>query len=175
MPHAVERALERLLFASRWALAPFYVGLALGLLWLLARFAVSSFQLVVHGLSGDADHVIVGILGLIDLSLVANLIVIVMFSGYENFIGRLHLDEHPDRPGWMGHVAFGDLKLKLVASVVAIAAVHVLEDFMDVSELTDRDLAWRSGLLMLFAVVGVLLAVMDRVMSPGAGSGGTKH
>ncbi len=159
----VERFVEALLFRSRWLLAPFYLGLAAGLALLLAQFAMSAYDLVLHGLQGGADHLIVGVLGLVDLSLVANLVLIVMFSGYENFVSRLHIDDHPDKPDWIGHVGFTDLKLKVIASIMAIAAIHVLEDFMNAPSLANRDLAWRAGLLLLFVVSGVLLAVMDRI------------
>ena len=129
MLRRLERGLESLLFASRWLLAPFYFGLAAGLVLLLARFVLSAVDLVLHGLSGGEDHLIVAVLGLVDLSLVANLVLMVMFSGYENFVSRMHAGDHPDRPDWIGHTGFGELKLKLMTSIVAISAIHVLEDF----------------------------------------------
>ena len=159
----VELAFERVLFASRWLLAPFYLGLVVSLAVLLCRFTLSTVELVLHGLQGGEDHLIVAVLGLIDLSLVANLVLMVMFAGYENFVGRLHLRDDPDRPEWMGHVGFSELKLKLMASIVAISAIHLLEDFMNVPSLTDRDLYWRAGLHGVFVVSGLLLAWMDRV------------
>ena len=106
---------------------------------------------------------IIAVLGLVDLSLVANLVLMVIFAGYENFVSRMHLGDDPDRPGWMDHVGFGELKLKLMTSIVAISAIHVLEDFMNAASLQDRDLAWRAGLLLLFVLIGVLLALMDRL------------
>ncbi len=170
MLRRLERGLESLLFASRWLLAPFYVGLAAGLVLLLARFVLSAVDLVLHGLSGGEDHLIVSVLGLVDLSLVANLVLMVMFSGYENFVSRMHTGDHPDRPDWIGHTGFDELKLKLMTSIVAISAIHVLEDFMNAPSLQDRDLAWRAGLHLLFIVSAVLLAVMDRIgRDPPAG------
>ncbi|MBC7799764.1 MAG: TIGR00645 family protein [Gemmatimonadaceae bacterium] len=166
-----ERLFEDLLFGSRWLLAPFYLGLALSLILLLLKFAKASFALMVNAFSGNPDDLIVGILGLIDISLTANLVLMVVFAGYENFVSRMDMHDHPDRPEWMGRVNFGDLKLKLMTSIVAISAIHVLEDFMHASTLSDRDLAWRAGLHMLFIVSGVLLALMDRIMHPG-GTGG---
>ena len=166
MLRRTENLIERLLFASRWIAAPIYGGLALALLLVLAKFVVNVVELA-QGFAGSLDHLIVGILGLVDLSLVANLLLMVMLAGYENFVSRLDLAEHPDRPGWMGHVGFGEIKLKLLASIVAIAAIHVLEDFMDTAGLADRVLAWRAGLLLLFVVSGVLLALMDRIGGGG--------
>jgi len=169
--HSLEVAFERLLFSSRWLLAPFYLGLAISLALLLAKFTVSAADLVLHGLWGSEDHLIVGVLGLIDISLMANLVLMVMFAGYENFVSRLGLHDHPDRPTWMGRVGFGELKLKLMTSIVAISAIHVLEDFMNVPTLQDRELAWRAGLHLLFVVSGVLLALMDRVSHDPSGEG----
>jgi uncharacterized protein (TIGR00645 family) len=159
----LEGALEGLLFGSRWLLAPFYLGLALGLVLLLGKFALSTVDLIIHGLQGSQDHLIVSVLGLVDISLMANLVLMVMFAGYENFVSRLDLHNHPDRPTWMGHVGFGELKLKLMTSIVAISAIHVLEDFMNAPALLDRDLAWRAGLHIVFIVSGVLLALMDKI------------
>ena len=158
----LEQAVETTLFASRWILAPIYLGLIAGLVLLLVKFVLSATDLVLHGLGGSEDHLIVAVLGLIDLSLMANLVLIVMFSGYENFVSRMHTD-HPDRPDWIGHTGFSELKLKLMTSIVAISAIHVLEDFMNAASLLDRNLAWRAGLHVLFVISGVLLALMDRI------------
>ena len=159
----IETGFETLLFASRWLLAPMYLGLAISLVVLLVKFTVSAADLVVHSLQGSQDHLIVGVLGLIDVSLVANLVLMVMFSGYESFVSRFDLGDHPDRPTWISMVGFGELKLKLITSIVAISAIHVLEDFMNAPTLTDRELAWRAGLHVMFVVTGVMLALMDRL------------
>lgn len=161
------RGFERLLFASRWLQAPLYAGLALSLVLLLARFVLSAADLVSHGLLGGEDHMIVAVLGLVDLTLVANLVLMVLFAGYENFVSRLDHAALGDRLGWMGLIGFSDLKLKLMASIVAISAIHLLEDFMNVGALSDRELGWRAGLHLLFVVSGLLLAWMDR-LSHGA-------
>jgi uncharacterized protein (TIGR00645 family) len=170
-PSRVEAVLEGLLFSSRWLLAPFYLGLAIGLALLLGKFALAIVDLVIHGLQGSQDHLIVSVLGLVDISLMANLVLMVMFAGYENFVSRLDLHNHPDRPTWMGHVGFGELKLKLMTSIVAISAIHVLEDFMNAPALLDRDLAWRAGLHIVFIISGVLLALMDRISRDTNGEG----
>ena len=159
----LETWLERGLFASRWILAPIYIGLALSLFVLLAKFCLSAWTITAQSLSGSEDHLIIGLLGLVDISLMANLILMVVLAGYENFVSRLDLDTHPDRPSWMGHVGFSELKLKLLASIVAISAIHVLEDFMNAPDLPDRVLAWRAGLHLLFVVTGLCLAAMDRL------------
>lgn len=122
-----ERWVEQSIFASRWLLAPIYLGLAASLMLLLIKFGQKTMVLVSHAFSSDGNEIIIGILSLVDLSLMGNLLLMVMFAGYENFISKLDVESHKDKPGWMGHVGFGDLKLKLMTSIVAISAIHVLE------------------------------------------------
>jgi len=160
-----ERLLEQALFSSRWLMAPFYVGLAAGLLLLLVEFVHRTIALFSHGFAARGEELTVAILSLIDLSLMGNLLLMVIFAGYENFISRLDLDRHDDRPAWMGHVGFGDLKLKLMTSIVAISAIQVLEGFMHIARLSDRELAWSVGLHLAFILSAVLLALMDRLSS----------
>ncbi len=95
----------------------------------------------------------------------------VMLAGYENFVSRLDLREHPDRPNWMAKIGFGEIKLKLMTSIMAISAIHLLENFMNAVSLADGDLAWRAGLHLLFVISGVLLALMDRISRDPAGEG----
>ena len=171
----LERAFELLLFSSRWLLAPLYLGLAISLVVLLVKFAVATFELVLHGLSSTEDQLIISVLGLVDLSLMANLVLMVTLSGYENFVSHMHIQNHPDRPDWMDHIGFSELKLKLMTSIVAISAIHLLEDFMHTSSLADRDLAWHAGLHLLFIVSGILLALMDRISKPAGETAGEDH
>jgi uncharacterized protein (TIGR00645 family) len=158
----MELALERLLFASRWLLAPVYLGLAASLTLLLINFVQKSISMVSHALTASSDETIIGILSLIDLSLMANLLLMVIFAGYENFISKLQLAP-TDKPEWMGRVGFGELKLKLMTSILAISAIHVLEDFMHVDEVTNRELGWVVGIHLTFVASGLLLALMDRI------------
>ena len=162
-----ERLIERLIFVSRWLLAPIYAGLAAGLVVILIKFVQRTIALLVHPLAASGDETIVGVLGLVDLALMGGLVLMVMFAGYENFVSKLDLGSHKDRPSWMGQVDFGDLKLKLMASIVAISAIHVLESFMNIEHLPNRELAWSVGIHMTFVISGVLLAVMDRIGGAG--------
>ena len=120
----IEKAMEQVLFKSRWLLAPFYLGLVLSLVMLLAAFVAE----LVHGIPAsldlshaDPENVILAVLGLIDLSLAGNLVVIVIFSGYENFVSKINTDNAEDRPSWMGTLDFSGLKMKLIGSIVAIS------------------------------------------------------
>jgi uncharacterized protein (TIGR00645 family) len=161
---AVERGFEGAIFMSRWLMAPFYLGLAIALAVLLFDFGRSIVTLVEHAQTGEHDAIIIGILALIDLSLMGNLVLMVMFAGYESFVSKLHDDDHPDRLDWMGEIGFGDLKLKLMTSIVAISAIRLLEAFMDVENMTDRELAWTVGIHVTFIVSALLLALMERLM-----------
>ena len=158
-----ERIIEQVIFNARWLLAPIYAGLIAGLVALLVKFAQKTYELVLNIGTTSGDDVIIGVLGLVDLALMAGLVLMVMFAGYENFVSKFDLGGHEDQPSWMGRIDFADLKLKLMASIVAISAIHVLESFMNIEHLSDRELGWSVGIHVTFVVSGVLLAVMDRL------------
>jgi uncharacterized protein (TIGR00645 family) len=157
----IERTLERGLFASRWLMAPFYVGLVVGLLVLLVKFMQELLHFVEGVFVATESQVILGVLSLIDLSLTANLVLLVIFSGYENFVSRMEHISHQERPEWMGKIDFSGLKLKLIASIVAISAIQLLKAFMDVGAASDRDLWWMTVVHGVFVASGILLAMSD--------------
>jgi uncharacterized protein (TIGR00645 family) len=161
--HPVELALEAFLFASRWLMAPFYVGLVVALLALLVTFAHELIALLPRLLSLDETVVILWLLKLIDLSLVGNLIVTVMLAGYENFVSKMENRDHPDWPDWIGTVDFGGMKLKLIASIAAIAAIHLLGIFMTPEKIDGTTLGWLIAIQLTIVVSGVLLAAMDYI------------
>jgi uncharacterized protein (TIGR00645 family) len=165
---SVERILESGLFRARWLMAPFYGGLVIALGALLVVFA----EEMIHQLSGvlamPPEKAILMVLSLIDLSLAGNLLLIVIFSGYENFVSKIDVGHAEDRPSWMGTVDFSGLKMKLIASIVAISAIALLRAFMELAEgepIDDRRLGWLVGVHLTFVVSGVLLALMDFVAS----------
>jgi uncharacterized protein (TIGR00645 family) len=161
----LELILEQFIFHSRWLLAPFYVGLVLALALLLVHF-IHQFLIFVPKVTIDEGaHVILGILNLIDLVFTGNLILIVLFSGYENFVSRLEVEDH-DRPDWMTKVDFGDLKQKLMVSIVAISAIKVLEAFMNVEKYTNTQLGWLVGIHALFLGSMLVVALADRLSEP---------
>jgi uncharacterized protein (TIGR00645 family) len=166
-----EMLLERTLFASRWVLAPMYLGLALALLALLAVFCVELYRETVHLLHVPAERLgeagILMALGLIDLSLSANLLLIVIFSGYENFISRIETVQDEKRPNWMGTVDFSGLKMKLIASIVAISAISLLRTFLSIGDapIEPQALFWQVALHLTFVASGVFMAVMDWIVS----------
>ena len=161
----MERLFEQVLFASRWLLAPFYGALAIGILVLLVKLLQELFHFVPHMWDATESQVVLGVLTMVDLSLTASLLIIVMFSGYENFVSKIDHADHKDWPAWMGTLDFTGLKLKLVSSIVAISAISLLKAFMDVKAMSDRDLAWLVGIHMVFVVSGLLMALTDRVIA----------
>jgi uncharacterized protein (TIGR00645 family) len=164
-----EVTLEWTLFASRWILAPLYLGMILVLVGILIVFMRELFTELVHVGNMDAEQIIVLALSLIDLSLTSNLLLIVIFAGYENFVSKIHVGEHEDRPGWMGTVDFSNLKIKLIASIVAISAIALLRAFLPLADagapVDQAKLRWMVMIHLTFVVSGVLLAAMDWITS----------
>jgi uncharacterized protein (TIGR00645 family) len=165
----LESAVEQLLFSSRWLLAPFYLGMIVALAVVLVVFMRELYTELIHVKTMDAEGSILLSLSLIDLSLTGNLLLIVMFSGYENFVSKIHVGEHEDRPEWMGTVDFSGLKLKLIASIVAISGIALLRAFLPLGDagapVESRRIAWMVGIHLTFVVSGVLLALMDWITS----------
>ncbi len=162
--------IELIVFSSRWLVAPFLFGLIVGLAALLYKFVAKLIDFVVQVRIADPSEVIVGILGLVDLTLTANLIVIVICSSFENFIVPINTAEHPDWPQGLVKIGFAGLKQKLLGSIVAIAAVNALEWFTDIDHQADSvKLAWVVGILLAFALAMLVLAIADRVAGTGDG------
>lgn len=157
----MEKAIERVLFASRWLMAPFYLGLIAALLMLMVKFVQEVVHYFPMVLSLSESDVVLVALSLIDLSLAASLVLMVILSGYENFVSKIDVGEEEDRPIWMGTLDFGGLKLKLISSIVAISGISLLRNFMDVASTPKEDLMWLAIVHVVFVVSGVLLALMD--------------
>jgi uncharacterized protein (TIGR00645 family) len=157
-----ERIFQTVILWSRWLAAPFLVGLLCCLILLIYRFFADLFNLAIT-LPNTAWHdLVVGILDLIDIALVANLILIVIFSGYENFIGRIEPDDKPDWPAGLTDVDFGGLKQRLLGSIVAIAAIDALAWYLDLEKLSDTSkLRWVIAFPLVFAAAMLVLAVAD--------------
>lgn len=159
----LERGFERFLFACRWLLAPFYAALTVALVVLLIRLLIELGHVVTHALESSESQTILGVLALVDLTFTASLLIIVIFSGYENFVSKFDHTDHKDWPTWMGTIDFSGLKLKLISSIVAISAIQLLKSFLDVKNYSDRDLSWLVGIHMVFVVSGLLMALTDRL------------
>lgn len=168
---SIENSFERTLFASRWLMAPMYLGLSVSLAMLAVIFVKELAYYLPKTLELTADQAILAVLTLIDLSLAANLLLIVLFSGYENFVSKFDFDTGADRPGWMGKVDFSGLKMKLIASIVAISGIHLLKVFMSLGKgdpahaASATTMQWMVIIHLTFVVSGVLLALMDWLTS----------
>jgi len=159
----IEYAIETVVFHSRWILAPFYLGLIVSLVLLLIHFIKQLIEFVVHIHVAEEAQVVLGVLGLIDVTFTANLLIIVIFSGYENFVSRIDAGKH-DKPEWMAKVDFGGLKQKLITSVVAISAIQVLKAFMSLDKTANTTvLAWLVGIHLTFLCSMLVLAIVDRL------------
>ncbi len=170
----IEDWLEKIIFAARWLLAPFYLGLALSLAVLMIKFIAELGHIAGLAFHGTETDVILGVLALVDLALTGSLLIIVIFSGYENFVSKIDHSGHQDWPEWMGTIDFSALKLKLLSSIVAISAIQLLKKFMSIDKMSDRELMWLVVIHVVFVVSSVLLALSDRIASHGhSGHGGT--
>ncbi len=171
----IERALEKFLFASRWLLAPFYVALVVSLFGLLIKAAQELWHFMSHAFAASESDVILGVLSLIDLTLTGSLIIIVIFSGYENFVSKIDESEHRDWPEWMGKIDFTGLKLKLLSSIVAISGIQLLKTFMNVKNVSDRDIMWSVIIHMVFVISGIILAWTDKISGEAHSSNDKVH
>lgn len=172
MKNSLERILENGLFLSRWLMAPVYVGLSLALAGLVVVFARELIHEGAHIMTMDPEKAILAVLSLIDLSLAGNLLLIVIFSGYENFVSRIDKADMEDRPEWMGTVDFSALKMKLLASIIAISAVALLKQFMIMGEpeaMSREHLIFLIVIHLTFVVSGLLMGAMDFLASRSDG------
>jgi uncharacterized protein (TIGR00645 family) len=159
----MERFIENAMYASRWLLAPLYFGLSLGLLALMLKF----FQEIFHILPSvfaiaEADLILV-ILSLIDMALVGGLLVMVMISGYENFVSQLDIDEGKEKLSWLGKMDSGSLKMKVAASIVAISSIHLLKVFMNAENIDVKHLKWYVIIHMAFVVSAFAMGYLDKL------------
>jgi uncharacterized protein (TIGR00645 family) len=166
----MERTIERLLFASRWILAPVYLGLSLALVALGVTFFSEVINVFGHVFTDVVAHtedseaqLVLSLLAMVDLVLVGSLIVMVMFSGYENFVSKLDIDADAEKLGWLGKLDANSLKLKVASSIVAISSIHLLRAFMDARETPNDKLMWYVIIHLTFVVSALLMGVLDRI------------
>ncbi|BBM82583.1 TIGR00645 family protein [Candidatus Uabimicrobium amorphum] len=153
---------ERLIFASRWLLAPLYLGMAFMLLVLVVKFFGEIAHIVPSIFSINEKELVIAILSLIDMCLMGNLIVIVVFNGYESFISKIEI-KNIERMDWMGKVGFSTLKVKLISSIIAIASVDMLKVFINAKNYTESEFKWRLIIYLALVISGVALAFMDKL------------
>ena len=159
----MERFLENAMYASRWLLAPIYFGLSLALLALALKFFQEVFHILPNVFSMAEANLILVLLSLIDMALVGGLLVMVMISGYENFVSQLDIDEDKEKLNWLGKMDSGSLKMKVAASIVAISSIHLLKVFMDAKNIPDSKLMWYVILHLTFVASAFAMGYLDKL------------
>ena len=159
----LEKTVEKIFYASRWMSAPLYLGLSVALLLLGIKFFEELFHAFPMILEMQETDLVLLILSLVDLALVGGLIVMVMFSGYENFVSKIDLDNETDKLDWLGKLDSGSLKQKVAASIVAISSIHLLKKFMAAEDIADEKLMWYVIVHLTFVVSALGMAYVDRL------------
>ncbi len=160
----IEATFESIVFASRWIQAPLYGGLIVAELLYAYKFLLELWEMVLHINKMDETVFMLGVLGLIDVTMVANLLTMVIIGGYATFVSKLDLEQHPDRPDWLTHVDPGTIKIKLAASLIGISSIHLLKGFVDVANENPEHLKWKIFIHMTFLASAILLAWTDKIM-----------
>lgn len=159
----IERIIEQTILASRWLLVPVYLALAAT----LVAFGIKAVQEAIHLLEKvlvmSEVEIVLAILALIDLALIANLLVMVILSGYETFVSTLDLEEGQEKPSWLGKVDASTIKIKLAVSIVAISSIHLLKAFMHVADMSDKEVLWLVIVHLTFVVSALLMAWIDKI------------
>ena len=180
----LERAVERSIFSSRWLQAPLYLGLIVAQMVYVCQFFAELWHMLhVFLAGGDVEtvstHIMIGVLGLIDVVMVANLVIMVVIGGYETFVSRLDLSGKADKPEWLSHVNAGVLKIKLGTALISISSIHLLKTFIQVREPTfkivNEAIAWQVGIHTIFLLSALVLAWTDRIMMNGVLADAKKH
>ncbi len=159
----IEFSIERTMYNSRWLLAPVYLGLSLALLCIGLKFFQELWHVVPHIFDIADSDLVLALLSLIDLALVGSLTVMVMFSGYENFVSQLDIAEDGEKLGWLGTHDYSSLKMKLATSIVAISSIHLLKVFMNVEKVNNDKLAWYVMIHMTFVVSALLMGYLGKL------------
>jgi uncharacterized protein (TIGR00645 family) len=159
----ISNSMERLMYASRLLLAPIYMGLSLALFALFIKFFQELYHFIPFILELDESQLVLKLLSLVDLTLVGSLIVIVMFSGYENFVSRLDIGEATEKLEWLGTHDYGALKMKVASSIVAISSIHLLKIFMNIDSTNNDKVMWYALVHLTFVISALLMAYFDKL------------
>ncbi len=159
----LEHAIERIMYASRWILAPVYLGMSVALLAISVKFFQEIIHFVPHILEIDEANLTLKLLTLIDLTLVGSLIIIVMFSGYENFVSQMDIGLSTEKLGWLGTHDYGSLKIKLASSIVAISSIHLLKVFMNIQSTDNDKILWYVAVHLTLVISALLMGFLDKI------------
>jgi uncharacterized protein (TIGR00645 family) len=164
-PSPFQTTLGSMIFLSRWLQAPLYFGLIVAQGVYVFRFMQELWHLVLTSPGMDESKVMLSVLGLIDVVMIANLLIMVIIGGYETFVSRLNLDGHPDQPEWLSHVNAGVLKVKLATALIGISSVHLLKTFIDVGKHSDKEIMWQVIIHSVFILSALILAWIEKITS----------
>lgn len=158
-----KRAIGSFIFLSRWLQAPLYFGLIVAQGIYVYQFMIELIHLLQKTASITETEIMLAVLGLIDVVMIANLLIMVIVGGYETFVSRLNLQGHPDQPEWLSHVNAGILKVKLATALIGISSIHLLKTFINVEKIPHHAVLWQVVIHVVFVVSALMLAVIDRV------------
>jgi len=159
----MERMIETLILKSRWLLAPVYLGLSLALIALIVKFFQEVIHLFLHIFESSEADVVLVVLSLVDISLVGGLLVMVMMSGYENFVSEIDVKQGGDKLSWLGKMDASSLKMKVAASIVAISSIHLLRVFMNMDNMSPEKLLWYVVIHLTFVASAFAMGALDRI------------
>ncbi len=162
--HEIEKQVERFIFFSRWIQLPIYLGLIIASILYAVKFMMQLWYLISNFSSLNENMIMLSVLGLIDISMVINLLVVVFIGGYWTFVSKIEFDNHVDKPDWLNKINASTLKIKLIISLVSISGVHLLKTFIDIHNIPMQDALLQIGIHMVFIVSAVLLAWADKIM-----------
>jgi len=162
------KTLGGLIFASRWLQAPLYFGLIIAQAIYVYHFFQELYHLVLHTPTLDEKSIMLAVLGMIDVVMIANLLIMVIVGGYETFVSRLQITDHPDEPEWLSHVNAGVLKIKLAMALIGISSIHLLKTFIELEPSTTTTAYWQVVIHLTFVLSALMLAVTDYVSAKTA-------
>jgi uncharacterized protein (TIGR00645 family) len=162
--HTFEKQVERLIFFSRWIQLPVYLGLIVASILYALKFMMQLSHLISNFTSLNENLIMLSVLGLIDISMVINLLVVVFIGGYWTFVSKIEFDNHVDKPDWLNKINASTLKIKLIISLVSISGVHLLKTFIDIHNIPLQDALLQIAIHIVFIVSAVLLAWADKIM-----------
>ena len=177
IPTFREQPISRLIFMSRWLQLPLYLGLIVAQAVYVFQFGRELWHLVATAFDGSMSEVdtMLIVLGLIDVVMISNLLIMVIVGGYETFVSRLDLEGHPDEPEWLSHVNPAVLKVKLAAAIIGISSIHLLTTFIRAGTLSEKQMLWQTIIHVTFLLSALAIAGIERILPPIARDGGRGH
>jgi uncharacterized protein (TIGR00645 family) len=177
MPHPRSNRIESLIFASRWLQAPLYLGLIVAQVVYVYQFMIELMHLADGAFTGHVSETVImlAVLGLIDVVMIANLLVMVIVGGYETFVSRLHLEDHPDQPEWLSHVNAGVLKVKLATAIIGISSIHLLKTFINAANMDNHTILWQVVIHVVFLFSALAMVWVDKLMNQSLLLGKAAH